>query len=100
MNRPQTRGDDHPLFAPLDAYATGMLDVGDGHVLYYERVGTRGAKQIPFAGYYSGAERIQRANFLEYGDSKGTRSSIASVPSGPSIASTRPSATTTPCPKS
>ena len=31
------------LYPAIEPYETGMLDVGDGHVLYYERVGTRGA---------------------------------------------------------
>jgi hypothetical protein len=39
--------------------------------------GKRGAKQIPFAGYYNGAERIAHALFLEYGNEQTTRSSIA-----------------------
>jgi proline iminopeptidase len=32
------------LYPPIEPYETGMLDVGDGHSLYWERVGTRGAK--------------------------------------------------------
>jgi hypothetical protein len=39
--------------------------------------GKHGAKQVPFAGYYSGAERIAHATFLEWGDPQSTRSSIA-----------------------
>ena len=39
--------------------------------------GTRGAKQIPFAGYYSGTDRIAHAVFLEYGNEQATRSGIA-----------------------
>jgi hypothetical protein len=39
--------------------------------------GKRGAKQIPFAGYYSGADRITHALFLEYGDEQTVRSGIA-----------------------
>ena len=31
------------LYPAIEPYETGTLDVGDGHVLYYERVGTRGA---------------------------------------------------------
>ncbi len=35
--------------APDRTYATGMLDVGDGHVVHYERVGTpSGAKPAVF----------------------------------------------------
>jgi hypothetical protein len=40
--------------------------------------GKRGTKQIPFAGYYTGAERIAHALFLEYGDAQvAGRASIA-----------------------
>ena len=30
------------LYPPIEPYETGMLDVGDGHRLFYERVGTPG----------------------------------------------------------
>jgi proline iminopeptidase len=36
------------LYPSIDPYHTGMLDVGDGHSLYYERVGTPGAKPAIF----------------------------------------------------
>ena len=36
------------LYPPIEPYATGMLDVGDGHSIYYERVGTPGAKPAVF----------------------------------------------------
>ncbi|KKC27839.1 prolyl aminopeptidase [Sphingomonas sp. SRS2] len=36
------------LYPPIEPYETGMLDVGDGHSIYYERVGTRGAKPAVF----------------------------------------------------
>lgn len=36
------------LYPPIEPYATGMLDVGDGHVIYYERCGTPGAKPAIF----------------------------------------------------
>ena len=36
------------LYPAIEPYETGMLDVGEGHVLYYERVGTRGAKPAVF----------------------------------------------------
>ena len=39
--------------------------------------GKRGAKQIPFAGYYSGADRIVHALLLEYGGEQAARSAIA-----------------------
>jgi len=32
------------LYPPIEPYETGMLDVGDGHRIYYERSGTPGAK--------------------------------------------------------
>ena len=34
------------LFPPIDPYKTGMLDVGDGHTLYWEKVGTPGARPV------------------------------------------------------
>jgi hypothetical protein len=39
--------------------------------------GKRGAKQVPFAGYYTGAERIANATYLEWGDPQPTRAGIA-----------------------
>jgi len=36
------------LYPPIEPYETGMLDVGDGHTIYYERVGTPGAKPAVF----------------------------------------------------
>ncbi len=36
------------FYPPLEPYETGMLDVGDGHQLYYERCGTKGAKPAVF----------------------------------------------------
>lgn len=36
------------LYPPIEPYETGMLDVGDGHQIYYERVGTRGATPAVF----------------------------------------------------
>ena len=32
------------LYPEIEPYETGMLDVGEGHSLYWERVGTKGAK--------------------------------------------------------
>jgi proline iminopeptidase len=32
------------LYPPIEPYASGMLDVGDGHTIYWERCGTPGAK--------------------------------------------------------
>lgn len=36
------------LYPPVEPYETGMLDVGDGHCLRYERCGTPGAKPAVF----------------------------------------------------
>ncbi len=36
------------LYPEIEPYARGMLDVGDGHQLYYERVGTPGGKPAIF----------------------------------------------------
>ncbi|MEW4447916.1 prolyl aminopeptidase [Qipengyuania sp. JC766] len=36
------------LYPEIEPYETGMLDVGEGHSLYYERVGTKGAKPAVF----------------------------------------------------
>ncbi len=36
------------LYPPIEPYATGTIDVGDGHVVHYERCGTPGAKPAVF----------------------------------------------------
>jgi len=36
------------LYPPIEPYESGHLDVGDGHVVYWERIGTRGAKPAVF----------------------------------------------------
>ncbi|MGE0180331.1 MAG: prolyl aminopeptidase [Sphingomonas sp.] len=36
------------LYPPIEPYEDGMIDVGDGHALYWERCGTRGAKPVVF----------------------------------------------------
>jgi len=36
------------LYPPIEPYATGTLDVGDDHSIYYERCGTPGAKPAVF----------------------------------------------------
>lgn len=36
------------FYPPIEPYETGTLNVGDGHVLYYERSGTPGAKPAVF----------------------------------------------------
>lgn len=35
-------------YPPIEPYEVGSLDVGDGHTIHYERVGTRGAKPAVF----------------------------------------------------
>jgi len=36
------------FYPEIEPYETGMLDVGDGHRIYWERAGTRGAKPAVF----------------------------------------------------
>ncbi|MDB5622719.1 MAG: proline iminopeptidase, partial [Devosia sp.] len=36
------------FYPPIEPYASGHLDVGDGHAIYWERVGTPGAKPAVF----------------------------------------------------
>jgi proline iminopeptidase len=36
------------LYPSIEPYEHGMLDVGDGHSLYWERCGTKGAKPVVF----------------------------------------------------
>ena len=36
------------LYPAIEPYEHGMLDVGDGHSIYYERAGTKGAKPVVF----------------------------------------------------
>ncbi|SDD29442.1 prolyl aminopeptidase Serine peptidase. MEROPS family S33 [Sphingomonas sp. YR710] len=46
---PQTEaGALRTLYPPIEPYASAMLDVGDGHSIYYERAGTAGAKPAIF----------------------------------------------------
>lgn len=35
-------------YPAIEPFESGMLDVGDGHTIYYERVGTKGAKPAVF----------------------------------------------------
>nr|WP_294849533.1 prolyl aminopeptidase [uncultured Sphingomonas sp.] len=53
------------LYPPIEPYETGMLDVGDGHTLYWERCGTKGAKPVVFlhGGPGSGVSPNQRRQF-------------------------------------
>ena len=39
---------DQTAYPPIEPYDSGMLDVGDGHQIYWERVGTPGAKPAVF----------------------------------------------------
>lgn len=39
-------GQRRTLYPPIDPYASGRLDVGDGHSLYWERCGTPGTKPV------------------------------------------------------
>jgi len=53
------------LYSPIEPYASGMLDVGDGHSLYWERCGTPGGKPAVFlhGGPGSGCSEGQRRQF-------------------------------------
>ena len=57
--------DRRTLYSPIEPYETGMLDVGDGHTLYWERCGTPGAKPAVFlhGGPGSGCSPKQRQQF-------------------------------------
>jgi proline iminopeptidase len=47
MTDPQKR-ELRTLYPPIEPFDTGRLDVGDGHSLYWERCGTKGAKPVVF----------------------------------------------------
>src|SRR5688500_8841161 len=53
------------LYPEIEPYENGMLDVGDGHTLYWERSGTRGAKPVVFlhGGPGSGSSPAHRRQF-------------------------------------
>ncbi|WAJ28293.1 prolyl aminopeptidase [Antarcticirhabdus aurantiaca] len=53
------------LYPSVEPYETGTLDVGDGHVVYFERVGTPGAKPAVFlhGGPGGGISAAQRRLF-------------------------------------
>src|SRR5690606_31094394 len=36
------------LYPEIEPFETGMLDVGDGHIVYWERVGKKGGKPAVF----------------------------------------------------
>jgi len=44
---PERRSSD-PLYPPIEPYATGMLDVGDGHQIYWEECGNPSGKPAVF----------------------------------------------------
>jgi len=46
--RSPNKADERPLFAPLDAYASGMLDVGGKHRLYWEQSGNPAGVPVVF----------------------------------------------------
>jgi proline iminopeptidase len=53
------------LYPPIEPFASGMLEVGDGHTLYWERCGTPGGKPAVFlhGGPGSGCSEGQRRQF-------------------------------------
>jgi proline iminopeptidase len=53
------------LYPPIEPFEAGMLDVGDGHTLYWERCGTKGAKPAVFlhGGPGGGCSPDQRRQF-------------------------------------
>lgn len=53
------------LYPPIQPFASGMLDVGDGHSIYWERCGTPGAKPAVFlhGGPGGGCSAKQRQQF-------------------------------------
>ena len=53
------------LYPPIEPFESGMLDVGDGHTVYWERCGTKGAKPAVFlhGGPGSGCSPKQRQQF-------------------------------------
>ena len=53
------------FYPPIEPYASGMLDVGDGHQLYWERCGTPGAKPAVFlhGGPGGGSNEDHRRQF-------------------------------------
>ncbi|MCM2400258.1 prolyl aminopeptidase [Rhizobium sp. S153] len=53
------------FYPEIEPYETGFLDVGDGHTLYWERVGTKGGKPAVFlhGGPGGGSSPTQRRLF-------------------------------------
>ncbi|MDE2564060.1 MAG: prolyl aminopeptidase [Sphingomonadales bacterium] len=58
-------GERRTLYPPIEPFEHGMLEVGDGHTVYWERCGTRGAKPAVFlhGGPGSGCNADQRRQF-------------------------------------
>lgn len=58
-------GERRTLYPPIEPYAHGMLDVGGGHTIYWERCGTPGAKPVVFlhGGPGAGCSPAQRRQF-------------------------------------
>ncbi len=58
-------GYERTLYPPIEPYEHGMLDVGAGHVIYWERCGTPGAKPVVFlhGGPGAGCSPMQRRQF-------------------------------------
>jgi len=58
-------GSRRTLYPPIEPYETGRIEVGDGHVLYWERCGTRGAKPVVFlhGGPGAGCSEAHRRQF-------------------------------------
>jgi len=53
------------LYPEIEPFDSGMIDVGDGHTLFWERCGTKGAKPVVFlhGGPGSGISPGQRRQF-------------------------------------
>lgn len=53
------------FYPEIEPFETGLLDVGDGHTIYWERVGTKGAKPAVFlhGGPGGGTSPLQRRLF-------------------------------------
>src|SRR5690606_12637888 len=53
------------FYPQIEPYETGFLDVGDGHTIYWERIGTKGAKPAVFlhGGPGGGTSPTQRRLF-------------------------------------
>ncbi len=55
-----------PLFPPIEPYNTGMLDVGDGHTLYYEQSGNpQGRPVVALHGGPGGASNPAMRRFFD-----------------------------------